>query len=81
MRSVVEWLLNHSAQQQNRLLQRLSTRNFWDKLNFAAIALCLLLGAILLWFKPTARTFVVVALATMCSILLITPWFYSWYIA
>jgi hypothetical protein len=80
MRSAVDWLTHHSAQQQNSLLLRLSRRNFWDELNFTAIILCLLVGAVLFWFKPTTRTFVVIALATMCVILIITPWFYSWYI-
>jgi hypothetical protein len=80
MRSAVEWLTHHSAQPQNSLLQLLSRRNFWNELNVTAVLLCLLLGAVLFWFKPTTRTFVVISLATMCVILLITPWFYSWYI-
>lgn len=79
MRSVVDWLMHHSARQ-NGLLLLLSRRDFWNKLNFTAIILCLLLGAVLFWFKPTIRAFVVIALATMCVILLITPWFYSWYV-
>jgi len=80
MRSVVEWLMHHSIRQQNSLLLLLSSRSFWNELNFIAIILCLFLGAILFWFRPTVRAFVVIALATMCMILLITPWFYSWYV-
>lgn len=80
MRSVIEWLHHHPEQTQNRLLQLLSTRRFWDDLNFAAIAACLILGALLLWRRPTTRTFALVSLLIFCVVLLITPWFYSWYI-
>jgi hypothetical protein len=58
----------------------LSNRRFWDDLTFAGIALCLLVGATRLWQKPTTRTFVVTALGTMSLVLIITPWFFSWYI-
>ena len=81
MRSVIEWLHLHPAQTQNGLLRLLSTRRLWDDLSFAAIALCLLVGAFQLWSRLTLRTFVIVSLLTMCAVLLITPWFFSWYLA
>ncbi len=79
MRSVAEWQLRHPALH-NGLLNLLSSRHFWDDLTIAGIALCLLVGTLQLWQKPTTRTFVVVALGTMCVVLLITPWFFAWYI-
>ncbi len=81
MRSVIEWLHLHPAQTQNGLLHLLSTRRLWDDLTLAVIALCLIVGAVQLWARPELRTFVVVALSMMCAILLITPWFFSWYLA
>lgn len=81
MRSVIEWLHLHPAQTQNGLLRLLSTRWLWDDLTLAVIALCLIVGAVQLWSRPALRTFVVVSLLTMCAILLITPWFFSWYLA
>lgn len=80
MRSIIEWLHLHPAQAHNSLLQLLSTRRLWDDLTLAAIALCLLSGARLLWSRPDLRTCVVVALLTICAVLLITPWFFSWYL-
>jgi hypothetical protein len=80
LRSVIEWLQHHPALRQNALLALLSNRPFWDLLNYLAIAICMLLGAVRFWFKPTTRTFVTIALATLCVVLLITPWFFSWYI-
>jgi hypothetical protein len=80
MRSIIEWLHLHPAQARNGLLQLLSTRRLWDDLTLAASALCLLAGARQLWFRPEIRTLVVVALATICAVLLLTPWFFSWYL-
>ncbi len=80
MRSIINWLNFHPAQKHNALLVFLSQRRFWDSLNLMAIMLCLMLGARQLWLKPAIRTFVTVALATMCVVLLITPWFFPWYI-
>ncbi len=80
MRSVINWLNFHPEQAHNRLLLFLRQRRLWDDLNIAAIALCLLLGVRQLWLKPAVGTFVTLALATMCVVLLITPWFFAWYI-
>lgn len=79
MRSIGEWQLYHKTLH-SALLDFLGSRHFWDDLTIAGILLCLLLGTIRLWHKPTTRTFVVIALSTMSVILLITPWFFSWYI-
>jgi hypothetical protein len=80
MRSAINWLKFHPEQMQNRLLVFLSSRRLWDDLNIAAIALCLILGVRQLWLKPSVGTFIVLALFTMCVVLLITPWFFAWYI-
>ncbi|HEY1349429.1 MAG TPA: hypothetical protein VGF67_07395 [Ktedonobacteraceae bacterium] len=80
MRSSIEWLHLHPAQAHKSLLQLLSTRRLWDDLTLAAIALCLLIGTRQLWFRPEIRTLLVVALVTMCAMLLLTPWFFSWYL-
>lgn len=80
MRSVIEWLAAHPTQRTNELLTLLTRRVFWDDLNYLVIAGCLVGGAIRLWLKPVARTFLLVALAIWSIILFTTPWFYSWYI-
>lgn len=80
MRSLIEWLHLHPAQAHNGLLQLLSTRRFWDDLTLVAMALCLLTGARQLWFKPDQRTFALVSLGTLCTVLILTPWFFSWYL-
>lgn len=79
MRSVAEWQLIH-PDAHTALLDLLGNRHLWDGLSLAGIVFCLLVGSTRLWRKPTTRTFVIVALATMSLVLLITPWFYAWYI-
>lgn len=81
MRSFAEWGLRHPALRLNPLLSLLNSRRLWDDLTYAVIALCLIAGAVWLWAKPAVSTFLKVSLATMAAVLLITPWFYSWYIA
>jgi hypothetical protein len=79
MRSAAEWQLLHPAVH-NGLLNLLGNRHVWDDLTIAGIGLCLLWGMRRLWLMPTTRTFIVISLATMSLVLLITPWFFAWYI-
>lgn len=58
----------------------LTYRRFWDLLTYLALASGLILGTLRLWSRPTTKTFVLAALATLGAVLLITPWFFSWYI-
>ncbi|HEY0757507.1 MAG TPA: hypothetical protein VGD98_26390 [Ktedonobacteraceae bacterium] len=79
MRSVAEWQNQH-LNEHNGLLDLLSNRHFWDALTIVGIAFCLLVGSTRLWRKPTTRTFILVALATLSLVLLVTPWFFAWYL-
>lgn len=79
LRSILEWGLSHPTIH-NGFLNFLGNRSLWDILTSVGLALCLLVGATRLWQKPTTRTFVVTALGTMSLVLILTPWFFSWYI-
>lgn len=80
MRSVINWLAFHPAQKGNPLLLFFSRRQVWNGIGYLAIALCLFVGTRRLWVAPTVDTFLALALATMCIVLLLTPWFFTWYI-
>ena len=80
MSLIINWSQLHPTQTSNHLLAFLGLRRVWDDITYLAIALCLLLGFIQLWRKPAFSTFQLLALATMCIALFITPWFYPWYI-
>lgn len=78
--SVKVWLEIHRTSTQPAWLAFMNSRKVWDDLSYLALLLCLLLSARTLWRKPTPGGMRTLALAMMCSVLLITPWFYPWYI-
>lgn len=58
----------------------LSARSTWDDINYAVLGLACVLGAIALWRSPTLNTLLLASLAALGALLIVTPWFYSWYI-
>ncbi len=62
------------------LIQIFGVRKTWDYINIATILGALLVGALWLWYAPSIRTFVLASLAALGALLIVTPWFYSWYI-
>lgn len=62
------------------LLQVFSLHQTWNYINFVVLSVMLIIGAIWLWQRPTARTLILASLATLGTLLLVTPWFYSWYV-
>lgn len=78
MRSTDAWLHHRPARTFPFTL--LTSRRFWDLLTYLALGGGLLLGMRQFWSRPTIKTFVLVSLVTMSAILLITPWFFSWYV-
>ena len=79
MRSVINWLNIQPERKSNLLLLFFSRRQVWNVINYSAIALCLFFGARKFWVTPTVETFLALALAMMCIVLLLTPWFFTWY--
>ncbi|GHO87978.1 hypothetical protein [Dictyobacter formicarum] len=85
MRVAVNWLKDtRSMVSSDSLITRVATilqsRNLWNKIDTLVMATCVLVGAWHLWHQPTLRTFTAVSLGTLSCIILVTPWFYSWYI-
>jgi energy-converting hydrogenase Eha subunit C len=80
MRLIDDWLKLHPALKEHSLPAFLGKRQVWNDLNFLALALCFVGGAIWLWHRPERQTLLLFSLATLGLVLLITPWFYPWYI-
>jgi hypothetical protein len=82
-RALVEWYNSSFSSPDsggNIILQLFLSHDTWSHINIAAITISLLLGAIWLWHRPTTRTVVLATLASLCILLIVTPWFYSWYV-
>jgi len=55
-------------------------RRLWNVVTFLAILLPVAIGSIYLWRAPTARTIALVTLASLSAFLVVTPWFFAWYL-
>ncbi|GER90974.1 hypothetical protein KDW_51360 [Dictyobacter vulcani] len=84
MRVAMNWLQVHPTITSNTpvgfMAHALANRGFWSKVDIIAMGLAILAGAWYVWRSPTMRTLVLGSLTTMTIILLVTPWFYSWYV-
>lgn len=82
LRAILAWNHNHSlpAGLPGKLLSFFSSRKVWDDLNIAIVGLTCIAGVAWLWRSPTLRTFTLASLFTLGALLLVTPWFYSWYV-
>lgn len=85
MRVAVSWWQEtHGGIHANPLVTKLASilqsRQHWNQLDALAMVLCVLVGAWLLWREPSIRTFLHASIGTLAVILLVTPWFYSWYV-
>ncbi len=80
LRSLIEWLKYHPTLHSIPLFSMLVKRHIWDNITYGTIVLCLLPGTLWLWLRPTLKSFLLVALTTLTAVLLVSPWFYSWYV-
>lgn len=82
LQAILAWSHNYSlpAGLPGRLLSFFSIRKVWDDLNIAVVGLTCIAGVIWLRRSPTLRTFTLASLVTLGALLLVTPWFYSWYV-
>lgn len=83
LRSIDAWIHFHgipSGTLQGKLLQIFSYRKVWDALNIVLLAAVGLLGALWMWRAPATRVFILASLAAMGVLLIVTPWFFSWYV-
>src|ERR1051326_3618238 len=83
MRSIQAWIHVyglHTNTLNGKLLQIFSYRRVWDALNLVLLAGIGLLGALWMRRTPATRVFILSVLAAMGVLLLVTPWFFSWYI-
>jgi hypothetical protein len=84
LRAIVEWIKANSLPAQTSwtitVLSQLNHRYIWDWISYATLLCMLIIGAVYIWRIPTTRTMVLVALASFGVLLVITPWFFSWYV-
>lgn len=55
-------------------------RKLWNVVTILALGLPIVVGSIYLWRAPTARTIALITLASLSAFLVVTPWFFAWYL-
>jgi hypothetical protein len=79
MRAISTWEQSHSALS-NTLVSILVNRKTWDHISILVLAISILAGALAMRKAPTIRNFVLASVASLGALLIVTPWFYSWYV-
>lgn len=62
------------------LVQALSNHRVWNDINIVVVLAGLVTGAVWLWHKPETRTLVFAAIVTLGGLLIVTTWFFPWYV-
>ena len=83
LRAVLDWRQVNSLPPNtlgNTLISILANHNTWNDTSILALAIVILAAAIWMWHAPTLRNFVLSTVAALGALLIVTPWFYSWYV-
>jgi len=83
MRAIQAW--NHAnslppGSFMDTLASTLAARKTWDDISILILAISILAGAIAMWKTQTMRNFMLASVASLGALLIVTPWFYSWYV-
>ena len=62
------------------LVHALSNHHVWNNINIVVVLAGLIIGTIWLWRKPETRTLVFAAIMTLGGLLIVTTWFFPWYV-
>jgi Protein of unknown function (DUF2029). len=63
-----------------KVMHVLSLHSLWTLIDAFGLFVCLCFCVWRVWLAPTVRTFVLCGLTMMTALLILTPWFYSWYV-
>lgn len=81
--AIFKWVSIYGLPAQNWLafpLQVLSTRQSWQVITIVLVGSVMLVGIVWLWRVPTTRVMVLATLAVLGTLLIITSWFFPWYV-
>ncbi len=63
-----------------KILYILSLHSTWSALNLLVVVITMSIGGIWLWRVPTTRTLALASLGVLGALLIVTPWFFPWYV-
>ena len=65
---------------QGALLSLFSQQRTWQIITLIALTIVMICGIIWVWRHPTTRTLTLATTAVLGALLLVTPWFFPWYV-
>jgi hypothetical protein len=83
LRAILDWQQVNSLPPNtlgNTLISILANHKTWNDISILALAIVILSAAIWMWRTPTLHNFVLSTVAGLGALLIVTPWFYSWYV-
>ncbi len=84
LRTIQGWVHQHGLPARNSWvytpLTVLNSHQAWNTINTVTLACAIIAGAIGLWRSPKTHTLALAALAALGALLVVTPWFFAWYV-
>jgi hypothetical protein len=81
---LIKWMKDHGLSQPGSLkylvLTTIINHKFWNVIGVVTLVAMLAISTFWLWHAPTARTLVLTIIATLSAVLLVTFWFFPWYL-
>lgn len=62
------------------IMTTFSQHSLWNIIDIATLACLLIVGVIWIWRSPSMRTLILASVATLGAVLVVTFWFYPWYL-
>lgn len=72
--------VNLQVHETNMLLNIFSQHSTWSLIDLLVMLTLFVTGVIWLWHVPTTRTMLTISLASLGALLIVTPWFFPWYV-
>lgn len=72
--------VNLQTHESNALLNIFSQHSTWSLIDLLVMLILFITGVVWLWRIPTTRTMLTISLASLGALLIVTPWFFPWYV-
>jgi hypothetical protein len=83
LRTILEWNKTHHLPVHtfsHFLIYQLSLHSTWNLINFVVVLATFAAATFWVWRVPTMNTITLTTIAVLGALLIVTPWFYPWYV-
>ncbi len=83
MFAILKWIWAHGLPGQDWLAQSLyvlSLHSTWNAINLLTVIVTMSVGGFWIWRVPTTQALALASLGVLGALLIVTPWFFPWYV-